>query len=110
MEYPIACINEKTPINDNGIVIMGIIVARTEPKNKKIIAITMTAASAMVFNTSYKDARINVVASNTTALFKLGGNPFSKIGNCFFTCVMTVSGLASGVAFTAINTAFCLLK
>ena len=51
-EKPIACITIATPINESGIVTIGIITARNEPRNKVITTSTITAASRMVFTTS----------------------------------------------------------
>ncbi|CZR21514.1 Uncharacterised protein [Legionella pneumophila] len=103
-------IKVQTPTNDSGIVTTGIRTERTEPKNKKITIITMTAASMIVSITSWIDARMNAVASYTIVPVNDGGNSLTIEGNSFLASLITVRGLAVGVGVIDIKTAFLLLK
>ena len=63
MEKPNICITITTPIRLRGMVIIGMMTARNEPRNRVITTSTMAAASAMVLITSWIDSLMATVES-----------------------------------------------
>ncbi len=62
-EKPSHSISESTPIRDRGIVTTGTITERSEPRNRKMIRITIRLASTRVLTTSSIDSLIVFVPS-----------------------------------------------
>ncbi len=60
---PATSIRNTAPISEIGIATMGMITARTEPRNRKITQITMSSVSASVFKTSWMAFWMYSVAS-----------------------------------------------
>ncbi len=54
---------KNVPTSDSGMATMGIAVARTLPRNRKMTTVTMTRASASVLMTSRMELRTNMVVS-----------------------------------------------
>ncbi len=63
MVKPSASMTMPTPISDSGIVTIGMITERSDAMNSRITRITITAASARVFATSWIDSSMNIVES-----------------------------------------------
>ena len=62
-EKPIAIITAKVPISETGTAISGMMVARTEPRNRNTTMTTSTKASSRVFTTSWMLSSTNLVVS-----------------------------------------------
>ena len=97
--------NIATPTSDSGMAMTGMSVERMLPRKRKITITTMMAASASVFVTSSIEALMNSVASKAILASSPSGSCRSISGIALRTASMTLSGLASGVAWMPRNTA-----
>ena len=105
MVKPNICITTATPISDSGMVMIGMITARQEPKNKIITINTIKPASAIVFITSLIDSSMAIVESYKTFILIELGLLASKAGNMSLTSAVISSGFAVGAASIATTTA-----
>ena len=104
-EKPIHSISESTPISDRGIVTTGTITERSEPRNRKMIRITIRLASTSVLTTSSIDSRMVLVPSKTTSPRMPSGSWLTMSGIIACTLRPTSSGFAVIAALMPTKTA-----
>ncbi len=105
MEKPNRSIIITTPIRLSGIVMIGMMTARKEPRNKVITTSTMAAASSMVLITSWMDSLMAMVESYSTLVCMVLGMLLFRLGINSSTSWAMLMGLAVGAALTAMTTA-----
>src|ERR1700760_4026071 len=81
MENPKTLMNAKVPINETGIVMAGMTVARQSSRKRKITTITMMIASPSVVTTSLIESPTTVVVSNGITYFNPGGNVWDSFSS-----------------------------
>src|ERR1700744_5226202 len=77
-EKPNTLMNAKVPINETGIVIAGMIVARQSSRKRKMTAMTIRIASSSVEITSFTESPMTVVVSKATTYLIPGGKDFDS--------------------------------
>src|SRR5580698_714556 len=109
IENPKILMNANVPINDTGIVMAGITVARQSSKNRKMTMITMMIASLSVEITSVTESPITVVVSNATTYLIPGGKDFDNSRSAALAALSTSSALALDSCCTPMPIASCPL-
>ena len=105
MEKPNMSIIITTPMRLRGMVMMGMMTARNEPRNRVITTSTMAAASSMVLMTSWMDSLMAMVESYRTFTCMVLGMLRFRLGSSSSTSWAMLMGLAVGAALMARTTA-----
>ncbi|MNF80348.1 hypothetical protein D3C84_625910 [compost metagenome] len=105
MEKPNMSIIITTPMRLSGIVMMGMMTARKEPRNRVITTSTMAAASSMVLMTSWMDSLMAMVESYRMLTCMVLGMLLFRLGSSSSTSWAMLMGLAVGAALMAKTTA-----
>ena len=94
--YPSSAITPKVPISDSGTAMLGMIVAASVRRNRKITITTSAMVSISSNSTSFTDARIVVVRSVRICICTAGGSDARSCGNSALTRSTTAMMLAPG--------------
>src|SRR6516164_11093795 len=94
MENPKILIKAKVPINETGIVMAGMTVARQSRRKRKMTTITIMIASPRVVTTSLIESPTTVVVSNGMMYLSPGGNVWDSFSSAALASLSTWSALA----------------